>query len=274
MKKKLVIICSILLVTVLLTMCGCTDLFTTKRNYYTINESDLENLSVAEIVANNTITSAVSVVTIKRGENNASVVGAGFVITADGYVVTNDHVINPSAYSGVALEYQVKFVDGTIATANYVAGDADIDIGILKIDAAVASVGHVPYLQIAEGELKFGQTVFTIGNPDNLGLVFSIGCVANPSFKLSNENKKEDNYGILLDMNVNHGNSGGVLLNNKGAVVGVISSRIESLPASSTTNGVFVNEIYGLGVAIKVSTLVSYLEKCGITYTKYTEPEQ
>lgn len=271
MKKKLTIVCSVLLLVALL-MCGCTDLFTTKRNYYTIDSSSLENLNVAEVVANNSITATVRIVTSKKGFSEERVVGAGFVVTADGYVITNDHVIKPSSYGDAALEYLVQFVDGTSSPANYVKSNSAIDIGVLKINSAVASAGKIPYLQISIDDLKFGQSVYTIGNPDNLGFVFSGGFVANPSFKISGENKGDDSYGILLDMSVNHGNSGGVLLDNRGAVVGVVSSRIESAANTSTTNNVYVNEIYGLGIAIKASTLVSYLDSIGIIYTKYVVP--
>lgn len=271
MKKKLTIVCSVLLLVALL-MCGCTDLFTTKRNYYTIDSSSLENLNVAEVVANNSITATVRIVTSKKGFSEERVVGAGFVVTADGYVITNDHVIKPSSYGDAALEYLVQFVDGTSSPANYVKSNSAIDIGVLKINSAVASAGKIPYLQISTDDLKFGQSVYTIGNPDNLGFVFSGGFVANPSFKISGENKGDDSYGILLDMSVNHGNSGGVLLDNRGAVVGVVSSRIESAANTSTTNNVYVNEIYGLGIAIKASTLVSYLDSIGIIYTKYVVP--
>lgn len=271
MKKKLIIVCTVLLL-VALVMCGCTDLFTTKRNYYTIDSSSLENLNVAEVVANNAITATVRIVTSKKGFGDDRIVGAGFAITADGYVITNAHVIKPSSYGDAALEYLVQFVDGTSSPAAYVDSNSAIDIGILKINSAVASAGKIPHLQVSTDDLKFGQSVYTIGNPDNLGFVFSGGFVANPSFKISSENKGEDNYGILLDMSVNHGNSGGVLLDNRGAVVGVVSSRIESSASTSTTNGVYVNEIYGLGIAVKASTMVSYLDEIGVVYTKYTVP--
>ena len=122
--------------------------------------------------------------------------GSGFVITQDGYIVTNHHVI-----SG-ASSVTVTMYDGTEYPATVVGSDSDYDVAVLKIDAT----GLQPVTLGSSKDVNVGDTVLAIGNP--LGeLTFSMSQV---------------------DASINPGNSGGPLMNLYGEVVGIVSAKYSS----------------------------------------------
>ena len=156
--------------------------------------------------------------------------GSGFIITADGYIVTNYHVI-----SG-ATSISVTLYNGETYTATLVGGDSDYDTAVVKIEAT----GLQAVTLGKSADLNVGDTILAIGNP--LGeLTFSmsqgiVSCtdrainVDCTPFKM-----------IQVDCSVNPGNSGGPLMNLYGEVVGIVSAKYSTY--SSTT-------VEGLGFAI------------------------
>ncbi|MDE6189612.1 MAG: S1C family serine protease, partial [Clostridia bacterium] len=106
-----------------------------------------------------------------------------------------------------------------------------------------------------------GDTVYTMGNPENLGFIFSKLMVACPAAKL---NESDDFSTILLDGNINHGNSGGPLIDVNSRVVGIIYARVEG--ASSDT--------YGIGCAITANEITDFLDENKIVYSSYTPPTE
>ena len=144
----------------------------------------------------------------QRGPRSASALGAGFVISEDGYVVTNNHVI------AGADEIEVEFINGDIFPAKIVGTDANIDIAVLKIDA------DNPFDYVAFGNsdvARVGDWVMAMGNQLGQGFSVSAGIISARNRELSGP---YDDY-IQTDAAINRGNSGGPLFNMDGEVIGV-----------------------------------------------------
>ena len=144
----------------------------------------------------------------QRGPRSAFALGAGFVISEDGYVVTNNHVIEG------ADEIEVEFINGDIFPAKIVGTDANIDIAVLKIDA------DKPFDYVAFGNsdvARVGDWVMAMGNPLGQGFSVSAGIISARNRELSGP---YDDY-IQTDAAINRGNSGGPLFNMDGEVIGV-----------------------------------------------------
>ena len=158
--------------------------------------------------------------------------GSGFVITQDGYIVTNHHVI-----SG-ASSVTVTMYDGTEYPATVVGSDSDYDVAVLKIDAT----GLQPVTLGSSEDVKVGDTVLAIGNP--LGeLTFSMSQgIVSCCDRAINVDGTPFNM-IQVDASINPGNSGGPLMNLYGEVVGIVSAKYSSY--SDTT-------VEGLGFAIPI----------------------
>jgi serine protease Do len=167
--------------------------------------------------------------------------GSGFVIDPKGIIVTNKHVID-GAMNVVAI-----FSDGTRAHAEIIAAAAMVDIAVLKV-----TVDHpLPALKWANSDnLRVGEAVLAIGNPLGIGMSVSAGIVSALNRDL--QDTPFDNY-IQTDAAINHGNSGGPLVNTAGEVVGIDTALYNEDP-----NGGFI----GIGFALPANCaefVVSYL---------------
>ena len=165
--------------------------------------------------------------------------GSGFIITEDGYVVTNYHVI-----SG-ASSVQVTLYNGDTYDATVIGGDSDYDVAVLKINAS----GLTPVTLGNSADVNVGDSVLAIGNP--LGeLTFSMsGGYVSSCNRAINVDGTPFNM-IQVDCSINPGNSGGPLVNLYGEVVGIVSAKYSSY--SSTT-------VEGLGFAIPISDVRSII---------------
>ena len=164
--------------------------------------------------------------------------GSGFVITSDGYILTNYHVIED------ADSIQVAFVDGTTYDATLVGGESENDIAVLKIDAT----GLTPVIIGDSDNVKVGEQVVAIGNP--LGeLTFSMtsGIVSAKDRSITMENGNVMNM-IQTDTAINNGNSGGPLFDMYGQVIGITSAKLSGSSSSEAT-------IEGLGFAIPINDI-------------------
>lgn len=136
--------------------------------------------------------------------------GSGFIISADGLILTNHHVVDG------ADEIKVRLTDNREFTGKVLGSDAKTDIAVVKIEAK-----DLPYLTMGNSdELKVGEWVAAIGSPFGLDNTVTAGIVSAKSRKLPS-----DQYVpfIQTDVAVNPGNSGGPLFNMKGEVVGINS---------------------------------------------------
>ncbi|MGF9564719.1 DegQ family serine endoprotease [Neorhizobium sp. BT27B] len=139
----------------------------------------------------------------------AQALGSGFVISADGYIVTNNHVIDK------AIDIKVTMDDGTELPAKLIGADPKSDLAVIKIDA------KKPLATVAWGDsdkLKLGDQILVIGNPFGIGTTVTAGIVSARGRDL--HSGPYDDF-IQIDAPINHGNSGGPLVDNNGNVVGI-----------------------------------------------------
>lgn len=163
--------------------------------------------------------------------------GSGFVISTDGYIVTNYHVIKD------ATAIKVAFQNGQSYDARLVGGEAENDVAVLKIEAT-----GLHALTLGDSDsLVVGESVYTIGNP--LGeLTWSLtdGLVSARDRTVTTSEGQTMNM-IQTNTAINSGNSGGPLFNAYGEVVGITSAKLSSSGSSSSAS------IEGLGFAIPIN---------------------
>ena len=165
--------------------------------------------------------------------------GSGFIISEDGYIVTNYHVING------ASSVKVTLYNGDTYDATVIGGDSDYDVAVLKINAA----GLTPVTLGNSADVNVGDSVLAIGNP--LGeLTFSMsGGYVSSCNRAINVDGTPFNM-IQVDCSINPGNSGGPLMNLYGEVVGIVSAKYSTY--STTT-------VEGLGFAIPIDDVKSII---------------
>ncbi|WP_303318958.1 trypsin-like peptidase domain-containing protein [Flavivirga abyssicola] len=135
--------------------------------------------------------------------------GSGVIINADGYIITNNHVINN------AHELSVTLNNNKTYDAQLVGTDPKTDIALLKIDADE----ELPYVTFADSDnAKIGEWVLAVGNPFNLTSTVTAGIISAKARDLSGTSAQSF---IQTDAAVNPGNSGGALVNTKGELVGI-----------------------------------------------------
>lgn len=142
--------------------------------------------------------------------------GSGFVISSDGFVVTNNHVV------GGATEIEVKLMDGTEYPAELVGADPKTDLALLKIDAG----RDLPAVTFGDSEqAEVGEWVMAIGNPYGLEATVTVGVLSGKGRVIGAG--PYDDF-LQTDASINPGNSGGPLFNLKGEVIGVNTAIIAS----------------------------------------------
>ncbi|SCJ89167.1 S1C family serine protease [Neobittarella massiliensis] len=164
--------------------------------------------------------------------------GSGVIISADGYIVTNNHVIDGAQKITVTLK------DGTEYAATLVGTDAETDLAVLKIDAKDLK----PAVMGSSGDLQVGQFALAIGNPlGELGGTVTDGIIS----ALDREVEIDGQTMTLLQTNaaINPGNSGGGLFDSSGSLIGIVNAK------SSGTG------IEGLGFAIPIDTARPVIEE-------------
>ena len=158
-----------------------------------------------------------SVVTLRVKAGNGASLGSGFVVSADGYVVTNNHVVE-----GGSGPIQVTFSDAGTASATLVGSDPESDLAVVKVDK-----GGLPPVEFGDSDqLQVGDPVIAVGSPLALSNTVTYGIVS----ALDRPIRTEDEAGgtryyaaVQTDAAVNQGNSGGPLFDAAGRVVGVNS---------------------------------------------------
>jgi putative serine protease PepD len=145
--------------------------------------------------------------------------GSGFVYDADGHIITNEHVVEGTS------SVSVRFWNGKTFTASVVGTDASTDLAVLKVDAPVSQL--FPLSLGDSSKLVVGDQVVAIGSPFGLEGTVTSGIVSALHREMTSPNHFAIDNSIQTDAAINHGNSGGPLLNAQGKVVGV-NSQIES----------------------------------------------
>jgi serine protease Do len=183
--------------------------------------------------------------------------GSGFLISEDGYILTNDHVV------GGVDEIRVYLTDGRYFTASLVGTDPTTDVAVIKIEE-----DGLPFLSLGDsGELRVGEWVLAIGNPgiggsaDDLDYTVTAGIVSakgrpldlirrelgqDPNFGLDRAGFAIEDY-IQTDAVINRGNSGGPMVNLRGQVVGINSALV-------SPNGFYAG--YGFAIPVDLAERV------------------
>jgi serine protease Do len=174
--------------------------------------------------------------------------GSGVIISKDGYIMTNNHVVKDASDKGI----KVILTDKREFTATLVGTDPNTDIAVIKIDGdnlSVASVGNSDDVQV-------GQWVLAVGNPLGLNNTITAGIVSalGRNINISGDNYAINNF-IQTDAVINPGNSGGALVDINGMVIGINA-------AIQTTNGFYQG--YGFAIPINIAkSVASELIKTG-----------
>ncbi|RHR10556.1 PDZ domain-containing protein [Pseudoflavonifractor sp. AF19-9AC] len=180
--------------------------------------------------------------------------GSGFVLTQDGYIVTNYHVIE-DAVEDSSVTIEVSFASGDKYTAKLVGGEQDNDVAIIKIDAT----GLQPVTLGNSDQLVVGETVYAIGNPLGEltysltdGIVSALDRLITTSSTDSNGNTVSTTLNVLqTNCAINPGNSGGPLFDSYGNVVGIVSAKY-----TQSQSGVSAE---GLGFALPINDVKEIL---------------
>ena len=228
--------------------------YTAEKQLSTINEQTVESVEEeSKKVADMLEETTEKVVGISKLKNTGSSIfssseesdlglGTGFIVTADGYIVSNSHVTGEK-YSKcyVTLENGTNY-EGTVAWS-----DADLDLSIVKINAK-----NLPYISLGDSSsIRVGENVYAIGNP--IGFEFrrtvtsGIISAKNRTIKIEEENKTSYMTDLIqTDATINPGNSGGPLIYPNGEVIGI--------------NTVKISTAEGIGFAIPINIIKPIIE--------------
>ena len=162
--------------------------------------------------------------------------GSGFVYSDDGYIITNNHVIDN------AEKVTITFLDGESYIAQIIGTDSDLDLAVLKVQTGSTYLQSIPIGD--SSKLKVGQEIAAIGNPFGLSGSMTSGIISQMGRLLPQDSGYSIPDVIQTDAAINPGNSGGPLLNMKGEVVG-INTAIQSA----------TGEFTGVGFAVPSNTV-------------------
>jgi putative serine protease PepD len=180
-------------------------------------------------------------------------IGTGFVVSEDGEILTNAHVVSESgvtASSVVVVFKNGSDTEGTQIPATIVGSDESTDVALLKIDPSQAPVALTPVQLGDSSQVAVGESVVAIGNPLGLDFSLSTGVVSAVDRELQSPNGATITGGIQTDAAINPGNSGGPLFNAAGEVIG-INEQIDSQSGG--------NE--GIGFAVPINTAVQVMQQ-------------
>jgi len=147
------------------------------------------------------------------GEEQQQAQGSGFVYDSDGHIVTNDHVVDG------ATSVSVRFWNGDTYKATVVGADPSTDLAVIKVDAPDSVLNALPVAD--SSKIEVGDTAIAIGSPFGLEETVTSGIVSALHRSMTAPNRFTINDSIQTDAAINHGNSGGPLLNSSGEVIGV-----------------------------------------------------
>jgi Do/DeqQ family serine protease len=142
--------------------------------------------------------------------------GSGVVVTSDGYILTNNHVVDS------ADEITVDFTDGRTFKAKLVGADKPSDLALLKIDQS-----NLPTLPLGNSDaVQVGDVVLAVGNPMGIGQTVTMGIISAKGRSTPGAGDGSYEDFLQTDAPINHGNSGGALVNTKGELIGINSQII------------------------------------------------
>ncbi len=193
--------------------------------------------------------------------SEASASGSGIIISEDGYIVTNNHVVDSSSestYYDISEATSLKvtlYGDETQYDATIVGKDSQTDLAVLKIDKTGLTAA-----EFADSDtVQVGEFAMAVGNPLDLGTTITCGVVSAVNRKVQDSESATTFSCIQTDAAINSGNSGGALVNSQGQVIG-----INTLKVSSTG-------VEGIGFAIPINSTTDIIDQL-ITYNTVKRP--
>lgn len=184
-----------------------------------------------------------AVVQLNIGAEGGEGTGSGFIISEDGYIVTNHHVAGPAGENG---SVEVVFADGSTATGKLVGSDAGYDLAVVKVERSGLETLDLG----SSSDVRVGDLAVALGSPLGLQGTVTSGIVSALERPVTAGGQGETSFinAIQTDAAINPGNSGGPLVNGSGEVIGV-NTAIASLGAFNGAAGSI-----GLGFAIPIDT--------------------
>lgn len=199
----------------------------------------------------------VEIYTYKTKETNiVSGSGSGIIITEDGYIVTNTHVLDGME------KYTVNTYDNKSYTAEIVGRDAKTDIAVIKIDAkglSAATLGN-------SDEVNQGEAVVAIGNPAGLTGSITDGIVSGLNRKIKTDATSFEMNCIQTNAAISPGNSGGALVNLYGQVIGITSSKYATVNSEGLGFAITINDALPIIEELISQGYVSGRVRVGITF--------
>lgn len=189
--------------------------------------------------------------------------GSGIILTADGYIVTNNHVIDGATSVSVVLN------DGKTYEAKVTGGDASTDLAVLKIDAQ-----NLPYATLGNSSaLQVGELAVAIGNPlgNELAGTVTVGYISALNRSITVDDKGFNL--IQTDAAINPGNSGGALVNNYGEIIGINSAKMSASGVEGIGFAIPIDEAKPIIEDLKNSGYVTGRPVIGITGRDVSEQD-
>lgn len=251
-----------------------TSTTTNSSNQGTVSQVSLQNYSDTAVYAANkilpsivgieieyTVSGGVSFFGQSSGSQTAKASGSGIIISADGYILTNNHVVDTSSSSSSyydiskASKITVKLYNSdTLYTATIVGQDSQTDLAVLKIDAT-----NLTAAEFADSDsVKVGEFAMAVGNPLDLDFSISTGVVSALNREVTSSDGTTYTC-IQTDAAINSGNSGGALVNSEGKVIGINTLKLSG------------SDIEGIGFAIPINSTLSVTSQL-IEYKKVLRP--
>lgn len=192
--------------------------------------------------------------------STASASGSGIIISEDGYILTNNHVVatsSSSTYYDISDATSIKvtlYGDSNQYDATIVGKDSQTDLAVLKIDKNGLTAAEFA----DSNNIKVGEFTMAVGNPLNLGTTITCGVVSAVNREVSDEDGNSFTC-IQTDAAINSGNSGGALVNSQGQVIGINTMKVSSAG------------VEGIGFAIPINSTTEITNEL-ITYNKVRRP--
>ncbi len=204
---------------------------------------------------------------------SSAATGSGFVISSDGYVVTNYHVIEEATQSA-DVPIEVKFINGDVYSATVVGYEDDNDLAVLKIDATDLQA----VVMGDSDELVVGETVVAIGNPlGELDFTFTDGIISAKDRLISTGDGMTMNM-LQTNTAINPGNSGGPLFDGQGALIGINTAKYAQSSDGTTVEGlgfaIPINDVKDMITDIIQNGYVTGKPYLGITVTNVSSEAQ
>lgn len=214
--------------------------------------------------------SVVAIITYTKSNGvSAPGQGSGVIMSKDGYIVTNDHVISPEDPRDKVMKIEVLTQDKKTYTAKVIGSDSKTDLAVIKVDAT-----NLPPATFGDSsKLEVGETVIAIGNPNGVKFSGSLtqGVVSAVDRTLDNATLGETMKYIQTDAAINPGNSGGALVNQFGQVIGINTAKIVAEGFEGMGFAIPINTAKPIVDSIMKNGYVQGRVRIGITYMPISE---